>query len=213
MSARIATVLSVLVLLGTCIIAGAHAEPREHGRRELPTIDDPPWPDPDLLRHFGRRNLEIIRRADRVDVIDLDNNPDHWRPLAGESSGRLAGFPIVKTRRVVSKKLAQALEDALLTPRFYLIGSLGRDRTSGVGYGRGTGCIFNPGAAVRFARGKSSMVVLLCFSCDDLAIAPPPSSRSALRRWEEVGDFVGRMDISAGADVFKQLIARARTET
>jgi hypothetical protein len=210
---------SVVVLLGTCI-AGTRAEADKPDVKdalrqvpELGTIDDPPWPDPDLLRLYGRRNLDLIRTADRVDVLDLDNNPHHWRPLAGETSRRLVGFPIVETRRAVSRKVAQALKDAVLTPRFYYIGSLGRDPDTGVGYGRAKGCVFSPGAAVRFVHGKSSVVVLLCFSCDDLAIAQRQLSNAALRRWAEDDDFIGRVDISAGADVFKQLIARAHAET
>jgi hypothetical protein len=177
----------------------------------LRTIDDPPWPDPELLAFFGKRNLDTIRNATRVDVFDLDNDPHRWRrPSAGDALGRLYGYVVRKARQGVPPDHAKEIQDAVLAPRFYMLGSLtppDRD-SSGVGFGRGKGCLFNPGAILRFTRGRSTTDVLLCFGCDDLGIRPWRSPGFRLARFDDIQN-LDRVDISAGADAFKKLVERA----
>jgi hypothetical protein len=200
---KLAVALAISLLLVPAV--GASAE------RDLPTIDAPSWPDPDLLRFFGKRNLDTIKDATRVDVYEIENDPHRWRrPAAGDGPRRLYGFPVRKVRQKAPPALATAIKEAVLTPRYYRIGTIIRpdsETSETSGYGTGKGCLFDPGAIFRFTRGQRTTDVLLCFGCDDLAIGPRPAD-ALLRRFDDIEE-LDRVDITAGSDVFKKLVQRA----
>lgn len=116
------------------------------------------------------RVTKLLGGADVVSVLRDEGEHvrrEAWRLDPAVSSGAdapaaqgatdLHGFPIVAGPVPISAEHAAALADVLLQDGTY-------------DWDRAKGCEFLPGLAIRETRGATVVDVLVCFSCDEIAV-------------------------------------------
>ncbi|MDB5302799.1 MAG: hypothetical protein JWM97_348 [Phycisphaerales bacterium] len=111
----------------------------------------------------GESTARVLSAPDRVEAYRVAGS----RSIApatppADQAGNLAGFPITATGRNQSKDFGARLGAVLLNDKTYE-------------WNMAKGCTFDPGVAFRVWKGQESVVVLICFKCEQVGIAPDDS--------------------------------------
>ena len=109
----------------------------------------------DLATFLASSQFAIIRSPDRVESLPVESLADPAKDWSSGMKTSLPGsFRIIDEPIPVPKELAAPLATLILNPASYeSVYKL---------------CIFEPGVAFRFWKGKEALDVFLCFHCGDL---------------------------------------------
>ncbi|HWE94866.1 MAG TPA: hypothetical protein VG269_12950 [Tepidisphaeraceae bacterium] len=108
----------------------------------------------------GESAARVLAAPDRVEAFRVAGT--RGAPATSEPAdraGNLAGFPITATGRNQGRDFGTRLGAVLLDDKSYE-------------WQMAKGCIFDPGVAFRVWRGQESVIVLICFKCEEVGIAP-----------------------------------------
>ena len=148
----------MLTPVGLCfalVIAGCGSEHAGHSFRSQ-RVDQ-------LL---GDRAVSVLKSADRVEIYRVE---DRHLPPSGKNE--IGGYPILERGEDQGPAFARNLAKVLLDDGSYE-------------WEMAKGCTFDPGLACRVWSGKESILVLVCFHCDEVAIIPD-EAHSDVRRYGE----------------------------
>ncbi len=122
------------------------------------------WRLPDAMKDTKGRSASPKTVAEFLgsDVIEIISGPDSiesfrvnlQRTNQGES---LAGFPILERGKALSRAQIERLKTVLLDERTYRFGVVKK-------------CLFLPEYGFKIRKGNSEVILLLCFSCEELKI-------------------------------------------
>jgi hypothetical protein len=111
----------------------------------------------------GERAARVLAAPDRVEAYRVSGVRGYSPTSApAERPAGMAGYPITATGRNQSKDFGARLGAVLLDDKTYE-------------WNMAKGCMFDPGVAFRLWKGEESVVVLICFKCDEVGIAPDDS--------------------------------------
>ncbi len=126
-------------LIGCSVLASAQAAKTKAGDNERdPEIDR--W----ITRFLAAPRLAALREADRIDALPVD--------IIG--GGLQSTFHVVERPVVLDAATTRQVHDMVTRPRSY--------------DGGPTACIFEPGLALRFHKGRDSVQMLICFLCHEV---------------------------------------------
>ena len=129
------------------------------GVTPTPAADRPKNPK-ELL---GEKALELLKGGTKVEVFRVDSD----KPEAGDKA--VAGYRITAVGKDRDKEFAKAVWEVAKSDGTY-------DFTSA------KGCIFRPGVAFRVWKGEESVVLVICFACDQMAIVTLDKDGKAVAR-------------------------------
>ena len=113
-----------------------------------------PHPLQEVFDRVGHRGIELLRKAERVEVFRIKSNtPDDWS-VAGRRE--IEGHEIIAGAKERKHDYANRLASTLVNEKN--------------GFGFMKMCIWSPGVAFRLWHGKESATILVCFDCNDLVI-------------------------------------------
>ncbi len=122
------------------------------------------WRLPDVMKDTKGRSASPKTVAEFLgsDVIEIISGPDSiesfrtnlQRTNRGET---LAGFPIIERGRALSREQIERLKTVLLDEKTYRFGVVKK-------------CLFLPEYGFKIRKGTSEVILLLCFSCEELKI-------------------------------------------
>ncbi|MDB5292466.1 MAG: hypothetical protein JWL69_3707 [Phycisphaerales bacterium] len=111
----------------------------------------------------GERAARVLAAPDRVEAYRVAGIRGYSPTSApADRTAGMAGYPITAIGRNQSKDFGARLGAVLLDDRSYE-------------WNMAKACMFDPGVAFRLWRGEESVVVLICFKCDEVGIAPDDS--------------------------------------
>jgi hypothetical protein len=103
----------------------------------------------------GEQALAALTAPDSVEALRID--PKSFGTAPPEEGKVIAGYPITSEPVKLSAEQTKELAAILANPGTY-------------SFDIAKGCEFMPGVALRAKVGESDVVVLLCFSCKELAV-------------------------------------------
>jgi hypothetical protein len=112
---------------------------------------------------LGQRASKVLNAPDRVEVFRVAAT---WRKP--KDSSTLAGYPLISTGKEQGKEFGGKLAEIVLDDRTYE-------------WETAKGCKFDPGVAYRVWSGKDSIIVIICFHCDQLGIMFDESSGQGIK--------------------------------
>jgi hypothetical protein len=113
-------------------------------------------PDARVVTLFGgEATLTALAAPDSIEALRID--PKSFGTAPPDEGKVIAGYPITSAPVKLSAEQSKELAAILANPGTY-------------SFDIAKGCEFMPGVALRTLAGKQEVVVLLCFSCKELAI-------------------------------------------
>lgn len=113
-------------------------------------------PDSRVATLFGgEKTLSALTAPDSIEALRID--PTSFGTAPADAERVIVGYPITSTPVKLSVEQTKELIAILAAPGTY-------------SFDIAKGCEFMPGVALRAQAGKQDVVVLLCFSCKELAI-------------------------------------------
>lgn len=102
----------------------------------------------DLTKLFGAARLAVLDTPDRVETFRIKGVR-----ASSVTSRTLAGYPILKQGPDLNANQVAAMHRLIFDPQNHppIVSS----------------CLFDPGVAFRYSKGKSTVLILLCFKCQD----------------------------------------------
>jgi hypothetical protein len=119
-------------------------------------------------RRFGRMAVGILEAGDRVEVFAVGPAPVGPRGYADDNTGyhlppgtplTIQRYPVRRVAPSQGRRFAKQLARLVMDERSY-------DQRNVI-----KGCAFSPGVAFRVWARKQALDVLLCFHCDQIAVA------------------------------------------
>jgi hypothetical protein len=114
---------------------------------------DVPKPSEKVTKLLGEKSVGLFTGATKVEVFRIDGGK------AGEKEKTIGGYRILAAGKEQDAKFAAKLATVVLDEESY-------------DWRGGKGCIFQPGVAFRVWKGDESVVVVICFSCDQVRFIP-----------------------------------------
>ena len=119
-----------------------------------PAVADAPKPSEKVKKRLGEKAATLLDGATKVEVFRVGGE------LGAKPKGKtIASYSIIGTGKDQDEKFAAKLAGVILDEKTYE-------------WEAAKGCIFNPGVAFRVWKGEESVVVVICFSCDQVRVAP-----------------------------------------
>ena len=112
-----------------------------------------PKPTEKVKKRLGESVVGLLDGATKVEVFRVESVTDDKKP---EKS--LLGYRVLATGKDQDEKFAANVAAVVLNEKTYEWDSA-------------KGCIFRPGVAFRVWKGDESVVVVICFSCDQIEVA------------------------------------------
>ena len=107
---------------------------------------------------LGDRAVKILAGADRVEVFRVTPT---WEK--SQTKEKLAGYPLISTGKEQGKEFGAKLSEIVRDDSTYE-------------WNIAKACEFAPGVAYRVWSGKESIIVLICFHCDQIGVIPDEST-------------------------------------
>jgi len=139
--------------------------------------------DVKVERWLGRKTIGILEAGDRVEVFTVGETPVGRRgyadqitnaPFQQETPAAIQRYPVRRVAASQDRAFAQQIARPVLDEHSY------EPRMFPFGRSIAKGCILRPGVAFRVWARKQAVDVLLCFHCDQVAIAPADGSKQML---------------------------------
>lgn len=128
-----------------------------------PSAADAPKPPERVKKLLGERAVGLLDGATKVEVFRVDSD----KP--GETDKAVAGYRVTATGKDQDAKFAARVAGVALNEKTYE-------------WDAAKGCIFRPGVAFRVWKGEESVVFVICFSCDQMAIVTLDKGGKALTK-------------------------------
>lgn len=107
-----------------------------------------------VKKHFGENAVQILAGATKVEVFRVESKPG---AKPGPDDKTVAGFRITATGKEQDAKFAAKVASVVLNEKSYI-------------WDAAKGCIFQPGVAFRVWKGDESVIIVICFSCDQVQV-------------------------------------------
>jgi len=131
--------------------------------------------DPKFERWLGRKTISVLQAGDRVEVFAVGETPvghggyrddNTGYPLPPGTPATIRHYPVRRVGAPQGRAFAQQIARLVLDEHSY------EPRMFPFGRKLAKGCVLAPGVAFRVWAQKRAVDVLLCFRCDEVAIAP-----------------------------------------
>jgi len=141
--------MRVLVALAAFVVGSLVAGRAEASKSEAK--DNKPVVSAKVKKHLGEKTVGLLTGATKVEVFRVNTTT----PL--EDDKTVAGFRITATGPEQDAKFAARLVSVALNEKTYA-------------WNIAKGCEFSPGVAFRVWNGEESVVIAICFQCDQVQI-------------------------------------------
>lgn len=142
---------------------------------------------PLIRKELGETAINILNGADSIETIRIEGDPRKNRGLPDNQ--KLEGYEILSKGKPQGKKHIERLNQLLFNESSYSFDSA-------------KGCIFMPGVAYRVSTEKATVVVLVCFSCDEIKILTYDAKGKQTHRFSEDIDNVRPQFVKLAKEAF-----------